>query len=189
MIKSILLAILLCVIPVAGTSQTSIHDITDITTEILEYIDTNSPVRIMAPNTKWLSTDGVELPGIVVLSADAMTSIYRSQAYTSEDQHHVLDESVGAFYNMDTQTMYFKDTIDINSVEGQAIVLHELVHHVQKSNGITYDACESIHMQERQAYTMQIEYMLDNGYYKDDLIIIGLTWNKMFFGRSCRYRH
>jgi hypothetical protein len=189
MIKSIFLAVLLCMIPVAATSQTSIHDITDITTEILEYIDTNSPVRMLTPHTKWLSTDGVELPDIVILPADDMVNVYREQAYVSQDQHHDIDHAVGAYYNIETQTIYFKDTIDVNTVEGQAIVLHELVHHVQQSNEITYDSCESIHMQERQAYAMQIKYMLANGYHKDDQLIIGLTWNKIYFGRSCRYRH
>jgi hypothetical protein len=183
------LAIALCTAATHVFAQSSVDSITDVANDMFAYINTNSPVRRMAPYTKWLPTDDVGMPDITIVPAAELTERYRSYAYTSPDLHQDTDLTVGAFYNFENETMYFKDTIDVGSVYGRAVVLHELVHHVQYVNGITFATCDSYRMQERQAYSLQLEYMLSNGFSEDDSTIIGLKWNKVFFGRSCTNPH
>ena len=186
MVKNMLMCV---VIYFAFASMVFASDIDTVTTDMLMYIHDNSPERKLSPYTKWLSTDDVDVPDIVIVPAADMTDVFRALSYANESEFQDTDVSVGAFYNHITQTMYFKDTLDVTSVLGQSIVLHELIHHVQLINGLNFNTCDSARFQERQAYAMQIDFMLANGYSQDDHMITGLKWNKLFFGRSCVNPH
>lgn len=69
-------------------------------------------------------------------------------------------EYIEAFYDKDNKKILIRDNIDLSSIYGKSVLLHELVHFIQYQNGIDKKVeCRS--MLERDAYDIQREY-LDN---------------------------
>lgn len=69
-----------------------------------------------------------------------------------------------AYYDDLSETVYILDSINLNtSISGRGYVLHEMVHHVQKSiHNLTAKSidCNRRLALEREAYEIQMEYLI-----------------------------
>lgn len=65
-------------------------------------------------------------------------------------------------YYLDDRGIFIRDDLDVvNDLKSRSILLHELVHHLQKENG-RFDAmgtCERWYAREEEAYRMQNAYL------------------------------
>ena len=67
-------------------------------------------------------------------------------------------------YTKSDATILLADDLDLNRIEGQSILYHELVHVVQFFNYGGNDSCKSWTKREVQAYILQDEFVTDHGY-------------------------
>lgn len=63
-----------------------------------------------------------------------------------------------ALYEVETATIYLSDRIDLDTVYGQSVLLHELVHHVQHQMDLDEIACGYSFI-EGDAYAVQVEFL------------------------------
>ena len=68
--------------------------------------------------------------------------------------------SVVAFYDRTTSTIYLPTGWDSRTVYQKAVLLHELVHHVQNFNKISFP-CEG--EREKQAYALTVRWLAEQG--------------------------
>ena len=74
---------------------------------------------------------------------------------------------VEAFYNVNTKHIYLHDQIDFSTFEGRSIVLHEYVHFLQSVYGLDQSVLVCAKELEKDAYELEIKYLIDNGEPKD----------------------
>lgn len=65
-------------------------------------------------------------------------------------------------YNHKNNTIYLHESVDLTTVFGKSVLLHELVHFNQYAMG-EYARAECMQANERLAYQMQNQYLQDNG--------------------------
>ncbi len=72
---------------------------------------------------------------------------------------------VKAFY-LGGQGVFMDETLDVrNDAEARSVLVHELVHHVQKILGRfdSLPACQAWYAREREAYQIQNDYLREQG--------------------------
>ena len=110
-----------------------------------------------------------EPPRIVLLPKDQLSHLFRSpdrlnrlpQASSLENQsdaHRAF--GVQAFYLRDKATVYLPQTWRLSEIRDQGILLHELVHHVQRFNKVKPPCPAAL---ERQAYDLQAAWLREQG--------------------------
>jgi hypothetical protein len=95
-----------------------------------------------------------EPPRITLLPREQMIKIY----YGSEQVSGY--RNLQAFYIPTARTIYLPDTWLPDELYGRSILLHELVHHVQRSNNIRVPCPAAV---ERQAYQLQTDWLSEQG--------------------------
>jgi hypothetical protein len=70
-----------------------------------------------------------------------------------------------AFYDMEKNTIFLKNTLDLDTTIGQSFLLHEMVHVLQhKAFGKDiFDDCDNTVRSERLAYAVQNKFLINNG--------------------------
>ncbi len=76
-----------------------------------------------------------------------------------------------ALYAKEERVVYLSDQIDLSTLLGRSILLHELVHHLQRANGVHFECPEAT---EAQAYQLQSQWLHEQGI-KDSSSLIGLS--------------
>ena len=102
---------------------------------LIEWLALNSNINITTA------------PDVVVMESEDLAKKYGAPVY--------------ALYAHHESTIYLSDTIDLTTIQGASIVLHELVHHYQNVSGAMGDyncARES----EKLAYETQRHYLEAN---------------------------
>ncbi len=100
------------------------------------------------------------LPAIVWVSARAMVDV----AFGKNLPKSVNPDKLQIFglYNFRDKSIYLLDTIDLNTEEGKAILLHEIVHYLQYSQGMDKNvACKN--ELEKLAYSLEAYYLETHG--------------------------
>lgn len=95
-----------------------------------------------------------EPPLIVLLPYEQMTKMYFGDMQTSGSFQ------LRGFYDSRTTTIYLPNTWDPNDLRDQSILLHELVHHVQRSNHVRAPCPTAL---EQQALDLQAAWLSDQG--------------------------
>jgi hypothetical protein len=70
-----------------------------------------------------------------------------------------------AFYDMAKNTIFIKNTLDLDTTIGQSFLLHEMVHVLQHKafgSGI-FDDCDNTVRSEKLAYAVQNKFLINNG--------------------------
>lgn len=75
--------------------------------------------------------------------------------------HQKFGGPVHALYDHKKEIIYLADDIDLATLEGASILLHELVHHYQKVSG-ALDSYSCIRASEKLAYETQRQFLLAN---------------------------
>ena len=71
------------------------------------------------------------------------------------------EERLLGLFQHDKDIIYIADTIDLESIYGQSILLHEVVHFMQFSNNLHKDVMCQREL-ERLAYELQRVYLIEN---------------------------
>jgi|UniRef100_UPI0040486C29 hypothetical protein len=73
--------------------------------------------------------------------------------------------NIVAFYEMKNNTIFLKNTLDLETTIGQSFLLHEMVHVLQhKAFGSDiFDDCDNTVRSERLAYAVQNKFLINNG--------------------------
>jgi hypothetical protein len=101
--------------------------------------------------------DGLQSPRVKIRSRAFFD---QSACHGSKSRCHRI-----AWYN-GGHTIYLRDDIDSSSLEGTAILLHEVVHYVQEKSEkfLEENQCNRF-KREREAYDLQKTYLIENGHY------------------------
>lgn len=84
-------------------------------------------------------------------------------------------------------TIYLSESVDLDTVYGTSVLLHELVHHVQMNVGL--DKVAPCHTAlETQAHEMQAKYLVANGYAADSKEVADLEFAAVVMG-MCKPGH
>jgi hypothetical protein len=86
------------------------------------------------------------------------------EVMSKEDIETLSGRSAYAVYSSVTQLILLSSDVDLNTIRGESILLHELVHHYQNISGLnsTYFC---LNQAERLAYTTQKKYIIEKGGY------------------------
>lgn len=107
---------------------------------------------LLAILIEWLSLNAemeiAHAPEVVVKSSEELAQEYGAPVW--------------ALYSHRTSTVYLSDQVDLSSIRGASILLHELVHHYQNVSG-AMDSYSCIRESERLAYETQRIYLESNG--------------------------
>ncbi len=95
-------------------------------------------------NTGMTITDS---PKIVMLSPEALTAKY--------------GRPVHALYEHEKSIIYLSRHIDLTTIQGASVLLHELVHHHQNVSG-AMDGYNCMQQSEKLAYETQRQYLTAN---------------------------
>jgi len=92
--------------------------------------------------------------------ADAHTLCHTSLGdnYT---MHQISCKDIAGLYNNESKTIYINQSIDITTMTGKAVVLHELVHHLQFEFGYTNNM-KNIQELEGLSYYLEKRYLSSN---------------------------
>lgn len=86
-------------------------------------------------------------PEVVVMSSEALAVKYGAPVH--------------ALYSHEEATIYLSSDVDLHSIQGASVLLHELVHHYQNVSG-AMDGYSCIRESERLAYQTQRLYLESN---------------------------
>lgn len=102
-----------------------------------------------------LSIDTNNLPLVKQLPNDQLATImFRGDVPAGYNQHRLL----GVFQHHEN-IIYISESIDLNTIYGQSVLVHELVHHLQFANDLDHNSpCRK--SLERLAYELQREFLL-----------------------------
>jgi len=70
---------------------------------------------------------------------------------------------IKALYNHETNTLLFLEGMDITAEETAYIVVHELVHFLQNTNGVTAQT-DCLPSLEKRAYVLQSEWQIEHNH-------------------------
>ena len=76
---------------------------------------------------------------------------------------------VHALYNWETRVVYIASDVDLRTVFGESVLLHELVHHWQEESG-ERQKYSCLREGEYQAYTIQRRYLEYKGFPLPDIM-------------------
>jgi hypothetical protein len=147
--KTLTISILftLCASSALATPTVTENDIRGYLAQIQEM----SPQKHLMDPSPLFITEGVELPRIMFIDEAEMALMSGTPA------GHVI-----AMYESYNSTVYLLDDIDLESIEGQSILLHELVHHVQNVSGVTDKNTNCPINLEFDAYKIQMAFLEEN---------------------------
>lgn len=114
----------------------------------------------------WISSstslvyDGAHVPEIVRLPQDKLVHVlYQGEVPRGLDIDSV---SVAGLYNFRDGNIYLLESEDLETVEGRAVLVHELVHYLQYHSGVDRSV-ECIRKLEPAAYAAQAKYLAQHG--------------------------
>lgn len=64
-------------------------------------------------------------------------------------------------YNHKNNTIYLNDNVDMDTIFGKSVLLHEVVHYLQYQNGV-YDTAQCVAENEKLAYEIQNRYLTEH---------------------------
>ena len=106
------------------------------------------------------------LPAVPVDQMAAVKSISQEEIITLQCPTEP-DECSGmvAFYDIPKNTIYLKNTLDLDSTRDLSFLLHEMVHVLQyRALGDTiFSDCDNTVRSEKLAYAVQNKFLLNNG--------------------------
>jgi hypothetical protein len=102
---------------------------------LVEWLSLNTDINIKAP------------PEVVVKTSEELIRIYGAPVH--------------ALYSHEAGTIYLSDHVDMGSIQGASVLLHELIHHYQNTSG-AMDGYSCIRQSEKLAYELQREYLEKN---------------------------
>lgn len=143
------------------------------------FIEANSPVYTELTPEKAglpvLAATYLESPKIVVMDREELKALAKKEVY------------VEGLYRFVDNTIYISDTVDLESVYGASVVVHEMTHYTQIAMGLDkVSPCAGA--LERQAYEMQAEYLTQNGFDESSEEVDGLIFNSIFYS-MCKPGH
>lgn len=145
--REILAAVLPLLMPFALNADENLE-------EFYQFIDEHSPeYHMMYPDNALIGTPKynsgvVEFdPRIVIVTDDDLQEMKLSGHGTAD-----------ALYEVETATIYLSDRIDLDTVYGKSVLLHELVHHVQHQTNLDDIVCGHWFV-EADAYSVQAEFL------------------------------
>ena len=102
-----------------------------------------------------------DLPEVKVLSSDDMLKV----AFLGRlpKKMNAQDMGILGLFSFHDQTVYILDSIDLDTEEGRAILLHELVHYLQYKDG-EHKHVDCKNELERLAYQLEAEYLHDHNH-------------------------
>jgi len=103
---------------------------------------------------------GPELPVVQRLPKSKMYQLAFGDNVPRISSH--TSANIYGLYNYENKTIYMLDSIDINTIKGKAILLHELVHFLQYQNGHDHRV-ECKNRLEYLAYYLEAEYLKEHG--------------------------
>lgn len=122
----------------------------ELTVALLMWIGSHTP----------LAYDGSHAPGVVRVHHDELVQIlYQDDRPRDIDVDNV---SVAGLYNFKDGNIYLLDSVDVSTVEGRAVLVHELVHYLQYHHGQD-KSIQCMRMLEPQAYRTQADYLDQHG--------------------------
>ncbi|MGH1485588.1 MAG: DUF6647 family protein [Cellvibrionaceae bacterium] len=102
---------------------------------LIEWLALNSNIDITTP------------PDVVVMESEDLAKKYGSPVY--------------ALYAHHEATIYLSNAVDLTTIRGSSVLLHELVHHYQNVSG-AMDGYNCARESERLAYETQRDYLKAN---------------------------
>ena len=97
-----------------------------------------------------------ELPAITRVSRRQLEALAFGSAYPAAVRP--APPAIHGLYNFENETIYLAHGIDLNGTQGRAIVLHELVHHLQYEYGFDADV-RCVNELEPLAYEIEALYL------------------------------
>lgn len=107
-----------------------------------------------------LQYDGTPHISVIPVDSVTMTMIAHNGQLPRGRDHR--DDSIVGLFHQDSQTVYLSEKLDLDSVYGRSVLVHELVHYLQHQNGL-YASAICIQSLERLAYEMTNKYLEQNG--------------------------
>jgi hypothetical protein len=98
---------------------------------LIQWLSLNTEVDIHSP------------PAVEFASSERLASLYGAEAL--------------GLYSHDTSTVYINTEVDMNTLEGVSILVHELVHHYQNQEQL-YSTYACVNQGERLAYDTQRKF-------------------------------
>lgn len=102
---------------------------------LIEWLSLNTDMHIYYP------------PEVVVVDSANLTKKYGSPVH--------------AMYSHTEATIFLSDRVDLASIQGASVLLHELVHHYQNVSG-AMDGYNCVQESEKLAYEIQRAYLEQN---------------------------
>ncbi len=115
-----------------------------------------SNLLIWLENQNYFNYENIVVPNIKVVDVEKICSI----AYGEDDRkirHGKHCANIRGLYDFNNKTIYISHDVDLNSKKGQAIILHELVHHFQYESGEA-DEVDNINQLEHLAYFLEKKF-------------------------------
>jgi len=103
------------------------------------------------------------MPQVIPLPVDAVVALsFRNPAMITPDRFSKARETLQAAYDDQRQLIYIRDDVDLNTVKGKAMLVHELVHHIQYRMGMN-DQVPCQDALEKDAYLTQAKWLKEHG--------------------------
>ena len=126
-----------------------------------------------------------EFPVVQYATSQEMTCMLAGQDPAECDIVLGKDDSkVLALYNPSSRVLLLQEGRDYTTPASISIIVHELVHHIQTANGLTYSCLGKL---ERAAYDTQIKWLEAHGFDAYELLEKDLKLDRMaiFFITVC----
>jgi hypothetical protein len=118
----------------------------ELTIALLMWISSHTP----------MTYDGSHFPNVVAVPHDRLVHIlYEGDLPQGLDPETV---SVAGLYNFRDRNIYLLEDEDLTTIEGQAVLIHELVHYLQYHHGIDKQV-ECMRELESAAYATQAKFL------------------------------
>jgi len=118
----------------------------ELTIALLMWISSHTP----------MTYDGSHFPNVVTVPHERLVRIlYKGDLPQGLDPEIV---SVAGLYNFRDGNIYLLEDEDLTTIEGQAVLIHELVHYLQYYDGIDKQV-ECMRELESAAYATQAEFL------------------------------
>ncbi len=118
----------------------------ELTIALLMWISNHTP----------MTYDGSHFPNVVTVPHERLVHIlYKGDLPQGLDPEIV---SVAGLYNFRDGNIYLLEDEDLTTIEGQAVLIHELVHYLQYYDGIDKQV-ECMRELESAAYATQAEFL------------------------------
>lgn len=101
-------------------------------------------------------------PHVSVIPVDSLTLTMIAHNGRIPKGRDYRSESIVGLFHQGSETVYLAERLDLDSVYGQSVLVHELVHYLQFQNGL-YASSICIQSLEQLAYEMTNKYLVANG--------------------------